>query len=71
MCNVNSGTTIRDVEEMIQSALENVSNSPEAQIFLFFDEMNTADPSVIGKLNLAFYNNKIVILKMIFFLFIL
>ncbi len=48
VCNVNSGTSIRDVELMINSAMETIANNPKAQVFLFFDEMNTADPPVIA-----------------------
>ncbi len=52
VCNINSGTSIRDVEEMIKeminSAVETVQSKSDAQIFLFFDEMNTADPPVIA-----------------------
>ncbi len=47
VCNVNSGTTIQDVTEIIELAIRNAMK-PGAQIFLFFDEMNTADPPVIA-----------------------
>jgi hypothetical protein len=47
VCNVNSGTTIQDVTEIIELAMRNAMK-PGAQIFLFFDEMNTADPPVIA-----------------------
>jgi hypothetical protein len=48
VCNVNSGTTIQDVEDMIESAMRTIMGNPEAQVFLFFDEMNTADSCVIA-----------------------
>ena len=48
VCNVNSGTSIRDVENMIDSARSVLIDNPKAQIFLFFDEMNSADPCVIA-----------------------
>ena len=48
VCNVNFGTTIQDVEEMIESAVRIITMNPDAQVFLFFDEMNTADPCVIA-----------------------
>ena len=48
VCNVNSGTTIQDVEDMIDSAMKIIMVNVEAQVFLFFDEMNTADPCVIA-----------------------
>lgn len=48
VCNVNSGTSIHDVEKMIESAIAVIVNNPDAQVFLFFDEMNTADSSVIA-----------------------
>ncbi|EFX81259.1 hypothetical protein DAPPUDRAFT_317827 [Daphnia pulex] len=48
VCNVNSGTTIQDVTEIIESAMRINAMKPGAQIFLFFDEMNTADPPVIA-----------------------
>ena len=46
--NVNSGTTIQDVSTLIETAMVTLSSNPEAQVFLFFDEMNTADPPVIA-----------------------
>ena len=46
--NVNSGTSIQQVEESIERATSEVVMNPEAQVFLFFDEMNTADPPVIA-----------------------
>ena len=46
--NVNSGTSINQIEESIERATTNVTMNPEAQVFLFFDEMNTADPPVIA-----------------------
>uniref|UniRef100_A0A0P4YE06 AAA+ ATPase domain-containing protein n=2 Tax=Daphnia magna TaxID=35525 RepID=A0A0P4YE06_9CRUS len=48
VCNVNSGTSIQDVEAMIDSSMKIIARNPEAQVFLFFDEMNTADPPVIA-----------------------
>ena len=33
---------------MIDSAMRIMANAPNAQVFLFFDEMNTADPPVIA-----------------------
>ena len=48
VCNVNSGTTIADISAMIEEALRTVVIREEAQVFLFFDEMNTADPCVIA-----------------------
>ena len=48
VCNVNSGTSIEDVEKKIESAMEIVTLNPSAQVFLFFDEMNTADSHVIA-----------------------
>ena len=33
---------------MIDSAMRMMANAPNAQVFLFFDEMNTADPPVIA-----------------------
>ena len=48
VCNVNSGTTIHDVEKMIQLAVTVLDQKENSQVFLFFDEMNTADPPVIG-----------------------
>lgn len=48
VCNVNSGTSIRSVEELIEWAITIIMMDPEAQVFLFFDEMNTADPPVIA-----------------------
>ena len=45
---MNSGTTIHDVEKMIDSTMRIMTNAPNAQVFLFFDEMNTADPLVIA-----------------------
>ncbi len=48
VCNVNSGTTIEDVEKMIESAVKTISINPDIQVFLFFDEMNTADAPVIA-----------------------
>jgi energy-coupling factor transporter ATP-binding protein EcfA2 len=40
--NVNSGTSIQHVKESIECAVTIVMMNPEAQVFLFFDEMNTA-----------------------------
>lgn len=48
VCNVNSGTTLLDVEKMIESAVQILCQNPNSQVFLFFDEMNTADPPVIA-----------------------
>ncbi|KAI9554203.1 hypothetical protein GHT06_019475 [Daphnia sinensis] len=48
VCNVNSGTSIQDVEAMIDSSMNIIVRNPDAQVFLFFDEMNTADPPVIA-----------------------
>ena len=46
--NVNSGTSINQVEEIIERATANANMNPNAQVFVFFDEMNTADPPVIA-----------------------
>ena len=48
VCNVNSGTTVQDVSTMVVEALQKLSNERNAQVFLLFDEMNTADPAVIA-----------------------
>jgi len=48
VCNVNSGTTIIDVAAIVGDALRQLANKPQSEIFLFFDEMNTADPPVIA-----------------------
>jgi hypothetical protein len=48
VCNVNSGTTIQDVEGLVQSATKKIMENSKAQVFLFLDEMNTADPPVIA-----------------------
>jgi hypothetical protein len=48
VCNVNSGTTITDISGIVEEALQTVTIRVEAQVFLFFDEMNTADPCVIA-----------------------
>jgi hypothetical protein len=48
VCNVNSGTIIQDVEELVQSAIEKIKKNPKALVFLFLDEMNTADHPVIA-----------------------
>jgi len=48
VCNVNSGTTVQDVAAMVEDALKKLVNEPYAHVFLFFDEMNTADPPVIA-----------------------
>ena len=46
--NVNSGTTIDDVSAMVGDALMTLTDNPDAQVFLLFDELNTADPPVIA-----------------------
>ncbi|XP_057375006.1 uncharacterized protein LOC130695963 [Daphnia carinata] len=48
VCNVNSGTSIEDVEAIIDLSVKIIARNPDAQVFLFFDEMNTADPPVIA-----------------------
>jgi len=53
VCNVNSGTTVSDVTAMVEEAFKKLAKKPEedelkAHVFLFFDEMNTADPPVIA-----------------------
>jgi hypothetical protein len=48
VCNVNSGTTIQDVEEMVQSAMKMIKEKPGAEVFVFLDELNTADAPVIA-----------------------
>ncbi len=48
VCNVNSGTTVQDVAAMVEEAFKKVTNEPNAQVFLLFDEMNTADSPVIA-----------------------
>ena len=47
--NVNSGTTIEDVKQSVQDAMKRLSSSTEtSRFFLFFDEINTADSTVIA-----------------------
>jgi hypothetical protein len=48
VCNVNSGTTIQDVEEIVQSAVKIIKENPKAEVFLLLDELNTADAPVIA-----------------------
>ncbi|KAI9554792.1 hypothetical protein GHT06_020069 [Daphnia sinensis] len=48
VCNVNSGTSIRSIEELIEWAITIILMDPQAQVFLFFDELNTAEPPVIA-----------------------
>ena len=48
VCNVNSGTSIGVIKKKIDLGLEMIEKDKDVQVFLFFDEMNTADPSVIG-----------------------
>ena len=48
VCNVNSGTTVADVDDLVVRALQSIEETPEMEVFLFFDEMNTADAPVIA-----------------------
>ena len=52
VCNVHSSTSVGDVERAVANALHfqtsNQINDQPCQLFLFFDEMNTADPPVIA-----------------------
>ena len=48
VCNVNSGTTIGEVEALVRKSLESLESRPQNQTFLFFDELNTADECVIA-----------------------
>jgi len=48
VCNVNSGTTVLDVDTIVKKAVKHLARKKYPEIFLFFDEMNTADPPVIA-----------------------
>jgi hypothetical protein len=52
VCNVNSGTTIQDVEDMIESAMRIIIINPEAQVFLFFDEEAEGFDPLFSKIKL-------------------
>lgn len=47
VCNVNSGTSIQDISQMIEGARTALANGQE-RAFVLLDEMNTSDPSVIA-----------------------
>ena len=47
VCNVNSGTTIQEISQLIDEACVALANGQE-KAFVLLDEMNTSDPSVIA-----------------------